>query len=184
MGKMKVLAATIVLFLVASTQLLAADIGTPGDFNGYPVVFNFLSPITTGVVARAQGDIQWKPVSFSGNSASFTVQGNAGLNMQVWNQDRPYYFQASNLWFMSSDYTTRTTTFTELSTAFPGNDSFDAVVTGTPMNAILQGKVFHREFLNIAASPSAVVPEPATGLLALLAIPALHLLSRSSKAGG
>ena len=172
------------LLVLASVRAQAADIGTPGANNGYPIVFKFLSPITTGVVARAQGELNWKPVSWSGDTASFTIQGNSGLNMQVWNQDRPYYFQASNLWFMSSDYTTRTTTFTELSTSLPGNDVFDAVVTGTPMNAILQGTVFHREFLNISVPPDASIPEPATSLLAMLSIPALHLIRRSSKSGG
>ncbi len=176
---MRFLLASLCLFAFASSSI-AATIGSAGP--GYPVEIKFLTPISTSVVARAFGDVAWSPVAFTGDTASFTIQGNAGLNMQVWNQDRPYYFQAADLHFMASDYTTNLTTFTELSTSFPGTDNFDLAVTG-PTAGNRLGKIYHREFANLSAS-LASVPEPASGLLAMLAIPALHFVSRSSKSGG
>jgi hypothetical protein len=171
---MRFLLASLCLIAIASAAR-AADIGSAGP--GYPVEIKFLAPITTGVSARAFGDVAWTPLAFSGNTASFTIQGNAGLNMQVWNQDRPYYFQAADLNFMASDYTSNLTTFTELSAAFPGTDNFDLTVTG-PTAGNRLGKIYHREFATFVVPPAVSIPEPSAGLLACLAIPFLRIARR------
>lgn len=158
--------------LCSASVASAVNIGTPGS--GFPVEVTFTSPVVAGVSARAPGETDWTPVDVSGNVATFTVLGNSGLQFQLWNQDRPYYIQTANLWFMAGDNTDFTTHFLEQSSTFPGTAHFQLTVTGPKPD----NRVVNTMFQNFALVPINSVPEPTAALLACVAAPFFRRFSK------
>jgi hypothetical protein len=165
------------LVLLSSALASAAYIGDAA-FAGFPIEMTFNTPTSQGVFARALGDSTWKPLTLVGNQSTFTIHGqNTGLKFQLWNPSDSFYTQFDKLGLGAADNFNNTLHITEVSVdqqnlrklyhfSASGPDVRPGAVNANSYRAI------------VPYSPPASVPEPATGILALLAIPVLRSMAR------